>query len=425
MLSVVPSISLVLLSSSLTVRCQQFIAAHWEADHTAVRSSRYNRNLQDPGSPCHPSPCGPNTDCMVNNGGNPICGCIPGFIPAQSSAVDGCLPPAQFPASPVILHNRLGGGPGHLSVGPPPPGNPCVPSPCGPGTTCTVNRDGNPECRCVPGFTPAPDTITGCKPECVIDPDCRMGYVCRANRCAAKPDPCQPNPCGPGAVCNVNQAGNAICTCQPGLIPKPDTITGCGPECVRDPDCQTGYVCQSQRCVVKPDPCDPSPCGPNTECMVGRTGNPICRCLPTYIPKPDTITGCGRECERDPDCRSDMVCRNYQCVPRPDPCVPSPCGRNTECNVNRQGNPVCTCLPGYSPMPDTIAGCDRIPEPRTPPPDPCFPSPCGPNTQCDVNRQGNPVCKCLPGFSPMPDTISGCERIDPCRNNGPCGVNAE
>merc|ERR1712032_1563000 len=75
--------------------------------------------------------------------------------------------------------------------------------------------------------------------------------------------------------------------------------------------------------------------------------------------------------------------------------------------------------------PDTITGCERIPEPRTPPPVPCFPSPCGPNTQCDVNQQGNPVCKCLQGFSPMPDTISGCERIDPCRNNGPCGVNAE
>ena len=71
------------------------------------------------------------------------------------------------------------------------------------------DRDGNPECRCVPGFTPAPDTITGCKPECVIDPDCRMGYVCRANRCAAKPDPCQPNPCGPGAQCNVNPAGES------------------------------------------------------------------------------------------------------------------------------------------------------------------------------------------------------------------------
>ena len=126
----------------------------------------------------------------------------------------------------MFVYSRLGGGPGHLSVGPPPPGNPCVPSPCGPGTTCSVNRyhldfitvtspadhrdrDGNPECRCVPGFTPAPDTITGCKPECVIDPDCRMGYVCRANRCAAKPDPCQPNPCGPGAQCNVNPAGQS------------------------------------------------------------------------------------------------------------------------------------------------------------------------------------------------------------------------
>ena len=36
-------------------------------------------------------------------------------------------------------------------------------------------------------------------------------------------------------------------SCEPGLIPKPDTITGCGPECVVDPDCQTGYICQDQK----------------------------------------------------------------------------------------------------------------------------------------------------------------------------------
>ena len=64
--------------------------------------------------------------------------------------------------------------------------------------------------------------------------------------------------------------GNPICRCEPGLIPKPDTITGCGPECTRDPDCQQGNVCQSQRCVPRPDPCQPSPCGPNTECMENR-----------------------------------------------------------------------------------------------------------------------------------------------------------
>ena len=60
------------------------------------------------------------------------------------------------------------------------------------------------------------------------------------------------------------------------------------------------------------------------------------------------------------------------------------------CHVS--GNPVCTCLPGYQPQPDTITGCSYV-EPRTPPPDPCFPSPCGPNTQCNVNRLGNPVCQ--------------------------------
>jgi len=302
--------------------------------------------------------------------------------------------------------------------------DPCDPSPCGPGARCSVTGSGNAICRCEPGLIPNPDTISGCKPECVRDPDCQSGYICQNQKCVEKPDPCVPSPCGPGAVCTINFGGNPICRCEPGLIPKPDTITGCGPECVRDPDCQTGYICQSQRCVVKPDPCDPSPCGPNTECSVTPNGNPICRCLPNYIPQPDTITGCGRECERDPDCSSGNICQNYQCVPRPDPCDPTPCGRNTECNVNRQGNPVCTCTDGFEPAPDTITGCSRIVV-RTPPPDPCDPSPCGPNTRCDVNRGGNPVCKCISGYVPNPDTITGCkEKPDPC-NPSPCGQNAE
>ena len=50
-------------------------------------------------------------------------------------------------------------------------------------------------------------------------------------------NPCVPSPCGPGTTCDVNPIGNAICHCQPGLIPKPDTITGCGPECTIDPEC--------------------------------------------------------------------------------------------------------------------------------------------------------------------------------------------
>merc|ERR1711876_146853 len=83
--------------------------------------------------------------------------------------------------------------------------------------------------------------------ECVRDPDCEYGYVCENQRCVEKPDPCDPSPCGPGAHCMVDPSGNAICRCDQGLVPKPDTITGCGPECVVDPDCQTGYICQDQK----------------------------------------------------------------------------------------------------------------------------------------------------------------------------------
>ena len=338
---------------------QNFIAVSWEADRLAVRTARYNRQLQNPGGGCSPSPCGENTQCTVNNQGNPICSCVAGYIP-MPSPVDGCCPPNKNPSSPVILQNRLGEGPGYLSVGAARPrSDPCSPTPCGPGTTCSLNRDGNPECRCIGGYTPNPDTITGCKPECSVDPDCRMGFVCRGHQCQKKPDPCDPNPCGPGARCSVNGAGNAICQCEAGLIPKPDTITGCGPECVRDADCfqRSNHVCQSQRCVPRPDPCDPSPCGPGAECSVTGGGNAICRCQPGLIPNPDTISGCKPECTRDPDCQHGYVCQSQRCVEKPDPCDPSPCGPGAECSVTGGGNAICRCRAGLIPNPDTISGC--------------------------------------------------------------------
>ena len=62
----------------------------------------------------------------------------------------------------------------------PPQTDPCSPTPCGPGTTCSVQA-GNAICRCQDGFSPNPDTITGCKPECQRDPDCRMGFQCRSD----------------------------------------------------------------------------------------------------------------------------------------------------------------------------------------------------------------------------------------------------
>jgi hypothetical protein len=29
------------------------------------------------------------------------------------------------------------------------------------------------------------------------------GYICRSQKCVEKPDPCVPNPCGPGALCII------------------------------------------------------------------------------------------------------------------------------------------------------------------------------------------------------------------------------
>jgi len=342
----------------------------------------------------------------------------------------------------------------------PRPSNPCSPSPCGPGTTCSPSPNGNPICRCKPGLIPKPDTITGCGPECQRDPDCQSGFVCDNQRCIEKPDPCDPSPCGPRTTCTVNNLGNPICRCEPGLVPKPDTITGCGPECVRDPDCLSGFVCENQRCIEKPDPCDPSPCGPYTTCTVSNAGNPICRCEPGLVPKPDTITGCGPECVRDPDCDSGYVCQDQRCVEKPDPCDPSPCGPRTICTVNNFGNPICRCEPGLVPKPDTITGCGpecvRDPDCETgyiceeqrciEKPDPCDPSPCGPGTMCMANKFGNPICRCLGNLVPKPDTITGCgpectrdqdcesgyvcqdqvciEAPDPCDPN-PCGPGAE
>merc|ERR1711963_1349337 len=386
--------------------------------------------------------------------------------------INGILAEAEAEADPQYfnLGNRLGNPapPPVVPVVPVPPPraptNPCVPSPCGQGTTCTINAAGNAICNCLPGLIPKPDTITGCGPECTTDRECRSGQVCLNQRCVDEPDPCNPSPCGPGARCSApkqgNRYANPICRCEPGLIPNPDTITGCKPECVRDPDCSTGYVCENQRCIEKPDPCNPSPCGPGARCMTNGNGNAICRCEPGLIPKPDTITGCGPECVIDPDCPGDYVCESQKCIPRPAPCVPSPWGPGARCTVGPSGNPICRCEPGLIPNPDTITGCkpECVRDPDCPgrdyicenqkcvlKPDPCDPSPCGPGTRCMSNKIGNPICRCLEGLIPKPDTITGCgpecergpdcktgyicknqkcvEAPDPCNPN-PCGPGA-
>ena len=196
------------------------------------------------------------------------------------------------------------------SYQPTPRSNPCDPNPCGPGSMC-IPQEGEPTCKCPEGLVPDPTPQQGC----------------------VVPNPCDPNPCGEEAMC-IPQEGRPFCKCPPGLAPDPS------PEI---------------RCSLL-NPCQPSPCGPGTSCTPNSEGNPICRCLPGLVPKPDTITGCGPECVVDPDCHYGQVCRSQRCVERPDPCQPSPCGPGTSCEPSSQGNPICRCLPGLVPKPDTITG---------------------------------------------------------------------
>lgn len=106
--------------------------------------------------------------------------------------------------------------------------------------------------------------------------------------------------------------------------------------------------------------------------MVG--GAPVCFCLPEFIGNPPSVA----------------------CSPPSNPCSPSPCGPNTECNMVN-GFHRCTCRPGYVGNPNTIRGCE-------PPVNPCVPSPCGQGALCDPNRKS--FCYCRPGL--IGDPYTGC-----------------
>lgn len=76
----------------------------------------------------------------------------------------------------------------------------------------------------------------------------------------------------------------AICRCKAGFFPKPDTITGCGPQCTRDEDCSQTQNCAGGRCV---NICESGVCGTNALCEP-RNRRAICRCPSGYTGDPFT-----------------------------------------------------------------------------------------------------------------------------------------
>ncbi|KAF0298054.1 Neurogenic locus notch 3 [Amphibalanus amphitrite] len=405
--------------------------------------------------PC-PGVCGPNAECKIMNH-NPICYCVSGYtgnpnqgcrpipstvasctVQAVCSCVEGYFgsPPNCRPeclvasdcANYLTCIDQRCTDPCKGSCGlntkslPPPPRNPCYPSPCGANAECTSDDDDRADCKCLPEYFGNP--WVSCKPECVVDTDCSRDKNCYRNKCN---NPC-PAPCGQGAECRVVNHVTS-CTCPEGYMGdpfdmcKPKPYYACRPECVTHTDCALNKACSNQKCIdpcpgscganaefteAVTSPCTPSPCGPNAQCRE-HNGGAACTCLEGYQGSPPN---CRPECVVSADCASHLACVGNKCR---DPCDDQ-CGVNAECRV-RSHVPICSCLSGF--QGDPFQGCTAIPI-TTPAPEKaiCYPGVCGSNARCREHN-GIAVCSCLSNFFGNPYT--GCR--PECVSNAECPRN--
>lgn len=114
--------------------------------------------------------------------------------------------------------------------------------------------------------------------------------------------------------------------------------------------CNTGNFLIDVLVEVSPEtPCNPSPCGPNSQCR-NVNGQAVCSCVPGYVGSPPS---CRPECTVSSDCPRNEACSNLKCV---NPCIGS-CGIRAQCQVINH-NPICSCPAGLSG--DPFVRCDPI-----------------------------------------------------------------
>lgn len=82
------------------------------------------------------------------------------------------------------------------------------------------------------------------------------------------------------------------------------------------------------------NPCNPSPCGPNSQCKEANL-QAVCSCIPGYMGSPPT---CRPECIITAECSPNKACVNQKCI---DPCQGT-CGIGATCQVVNH-NPICSC----------------------------------------------------------------------------------
>jgi len=336
--------------------------------------------------------CGFGADCMVKDH-NPICSC-----------------PRDYTGDPFVRCNQpVVAEPGYPIKN---PADPCYPSPCGPGAQCRPQGD-SASCYCPQNYLGDPST--GCRPECVQNSECSRDHSCINNHCI---DPC-PGVCGLNAECKVvNHA--PVCNCMIGYSGEPSVA--CRPVPVENRPTEP----------IVTNGCVPSPCGPNSECR-DINGVPACTCQVGYLGVPPS---CRPECVSNSECSQSLSCINQKCR---DPCA-GVCGENAECRVVNH-NPICQCGKGLTG--DPFVRCQPLPvvtQPATqiPPSNPCIPSPCGPYSICQVqNNQAKCSCQdsmigvspnCRPECAVNSDCSSNLACLnqrckDPCP--GSCGTNSE
>ncbi|KAJ8890118.1 hypothetical protein PR048_009625 [Dryococelus australis] len=331
------------------------------------------------GDPCQGA-CGINADCLVINH-NPVCSCPRGLA---GNPFEHCSHPPSTEEKTETCEKRQ----------------------CGSNAVCR-ERNGAVMCECKPGYYG--DSNMGCRPECVLNSDCAATLSCINNKCT---NPCT-GVCGINAQCQpVNHI--PVCYCKAGHTGDP--FVSC-------------YPIRPATGTERPrNPCDPSPCGPYSRCLVSSQGHATCSCIPGYQ---GSVPACRPECIVSSDCLLTHACVNQKCV---DPC-PGTCGIGARCSVTNH-NPICSCPPGQ--QGDPFVSCYVPDETAKVPTNPCNPTPCGPNSLCQV-KQGRPVCSCVANYygSPpfcRPECVLNqeCPRdkacinercVDPCKDT--CGAYAK
>ena len=101
---------------------------------------------------------------------------------------------------------------------------------------------------------------------------------------------------------------------------------------------------------VSSDPCNPSPCGPYSQCR-NTNNHAVCSCLPNYIGAPPS---CRPECTVSSECNPDKACVNMKCI---NPCIGA-CGSGARCEVINH-SPICSCREGQTG--DPFRSCYSIP----------------------------------------------------------------